>query len=85
VHVKLDSAWTSALEEGEWSASRFGRLYAPSHPYAVDMGFSGPQFQYDHSGVEEKEVPPVSKIEPRKFRLEPVTLATKLYWLTNEA
>jgi hypothetical protein len=51
---------TSALEGGEWSASRLGPLY-PRYP--LDRRLGGPQSRSGHGGEEKNSQPPPG-IEP---------------------
>jgi hypothetical protein len=60
---------SSALEGGEWSASR------PSRFNPEEGAASGPQTQYGRGS--EKKINPLPRIEPHRSRLRGVTLPTE--------
>jgi hypothetical protein len=66
---------TSALDGGEWSASRSGRFTQGKSPrYPLDRRLGGPHSRSGH-GIEDKNPQPPPGIEPRSSSPQPTELS----------
>jgi hypothetical protein len=82
VHVQLHIFLTSALDGGEWSASRPGRCTpgkrAPRYPFDRKLG--GPQNRAGRHGEEKSPTPTGTRTSTlRLFIPQPVAILTAVY------
>jgi hypothetical protein len=74
---------TSALDGGEWSASRHGR-FSPGKSTADNywiVGWNG--LRADLDAMENRKTVPPQEIEPRPSCLLPIAVSTEVSWLTK--